>query len=47
MNLYPYQEEGVNYILVHQGTLLSDEMGLGKTVQTIGVINALPHLRNI
>jgi SWI/SNF-related matrix-associated actin-dependent regulator 1 of chromatin subfamily A len=47
MNLYPYQQEGVNYILARQGTLLCDEMGLGKTIQTIGVINALPHLRNI
>src|SRR5215469_10388660 len=47
MKLYPYQQEGVDYILERQGTLLCDEMGLGKTAQAIGVINTLPYLHNI
>jgi len=31
--LYPYQEEGVRFLLNHDRAYLADEMGLGKTVQ--------------
>lgn len=33
--LFPYQAEGVNFLLNHQGGFLLDEQGLGKTIQTI------------
>lgn len=32
-SLYPYQVEGVQFILAERGVLLADEMGLGKTYQ--------------
>jgi SNF2 family DNA or RNA helicase len=44
--LYPYQREGVEYMLARQGAMLCDEMGTGKSCQAIGVINALPQLRH-
>ena len=40
--LYPFQAEGVQFMLENEGTLLADEMGLGKTLQAIGLVNALP-----
>ena len=39
--LYPYQKEGVEFILTHRGCLLADEMGLGKTLQAIEAMNRL------
>jgi len=39
---FPYQVEGVKFLLTHPRALLADEMGLGKTIQVIGLINALP-----
>lgn len=35
MNLYPYQEEGVQFLVANKRAYLADEMGLGKTVQAI------------
>jgi len=44
--LYPYQQEGVNwlYFLYESGFngLLADEMGLGKTVQVLALLSLLP-----
>jgi len=37
--LYPYQQDGAEYLTTHPRALLADEMGLGKTVQ---VLAALP-----
>lgn len=34
-NLYPYQQEGVEFLLESGGALLCDEMGLGKTRQAL------------
>jgi SWI/SNF-related matrix-associated actin-dependent regulator of chromatin subfamily A-like protein 1 len=47
MTLFPYQLDGVRFLLEHPGALLADEMGLGKTVQAIGLINADPAIRTI
>src|SRR5258708_2711162 len=46
-SLFPYQLDGVNFLLEHSGALLADEMGLGKGIQAIGVINALLELQRI
>jgi SWI/SNF-related matrix-associated actin-dependent regulator 1 of chromatin subfamily A len=45
--LYPYQQEGVEYMLARQGAMLCDEMGTGKSCQAIGVMNALPRLHHL
>jgi SWI/SNF-related matrix-associated actin-dependent regulator of chromatin subfamily A-like protein 1 len=45
--LYPYQQEGVEYMLARPGAMLCDEMGTGKSAQAIGVMNALPQLRHV
>ena len=37
---YPFQIEGIQYILDHDSSLVADEMGLGKTIQAIGAFNA-------
>lgn len=45
--LYPYQQEGVDFLLDKRRALLADEMGLGKTRQAIATIvraSALPAL---
>jgi len=44
---YPFQREGIQFMLGRKGTLLSDQMGLGKSCQAIGVINALPEIRRV
>lgn len=38
---YPYQLEGVAFLMPRHGALLADEMGLGKTVQTILALRLL------
>jgi SWI/SNF-related matrix-associated actin-dependent regulator 1 of chromatin subfamily A len=39
--LYPFQREGVRFVIAHGGrALLGDEMGLGKTVQAIAAAAA-------
>lgn len=35
MTLYPYQEQGVEFLTQHKRAYLADEMGLGKSVQAI------------
>src|SRR5262252_6031080 len=47
MTLFPYQLDGVRFLLEHPGALLADEMGLGKTVQAIGLVNADPNIRTV
>jgi len=37
-DLYPFQEEGVQFLLEHHYALLGDGMGLGKSLQAIEVI---------
>jgi SWI/SNF-related matrix-associated actin-dependent regulator 1 of chromatin subfamily A len=40
--LFPYQKEGVKFILKNQGrALIADEMGLGKTIQAIAWLNTI------
>lgn len=41
MQLHPYQKEGVDFLLQHNGGLLLDEQGLGKTIQTLFAIRSL------
>lgn len=35
MKLFPYQEDGVNFLCLRDYAILADEMGLGKTAQAI------------
>lgn len=35
VKLYPYQKEGVEFIVFNKGAILADEVGLGKTLQAI------------
>lgn len=37
VELYPYQQEGIEFALYRKGAIIADEMGLGKTLQAIGV----------
>ena len=41
MELYPFQREGVKFLVSHQQALLGDEMGLGKSIQAIVAIRFL------
>lgn len=34
--LYPYQKEGIDFVLFRKAAIIADEMGLGKTIQAIG-----------
>lgn len=38
LKLYPYQQQGVDFLLHHSGGLLLDEQGLGKTIQALMAI---------
>jgi SNF2 family DNA or RNA helicase len=40
---YPYQFEGIAFLMPRHSALLADEMGLGKTVQTILALRLLFH----
>lgn len=40
---YPYQMEGIAFLMPRHGALLADEMGLGKTVQAILALRLLFH----
>lgn len=46
-SLFPYQVDGVSFLLAHSGAMLADQMGVGKTPQAIGVINALPNISSV
>ena len=37
---YPYQREGIEFVLRKKRALIGDEPGLGKTLQSIGAVNA-------
>ncbi len=39
--LYPFQQQGVEFLFTHNSALLADEMGTGKTVQTIIALRLL------
>ena len=39
--LYPFQKEGVNWLLDRKNRILADDMGLGKTLQTIHALQKL------
>lgn len=41
--LYPFQEDGVRWLMSHPVGLLGDEMGLGKSVQAIAALRLLLH----
>ncbi len=36
VELFPYQEEGIEFATFRKGAIIADEMGLGKTAQAIG-----------
>jgi hypothetical protein len=40
---FPYQMEGIAFLMPRHGALLADEMGLGKTMQTIVSLRLLLH----
>ena len=40
---YPYQLEGMAFLMPRSAALLADEMGLGKTMQTIVALRLLFH----
>ena len=39
--LYPYQIEGVEWLIAHRAAILADDMGLGKTPQAIAALRRL------
>ena len=39
--LYPFQRDGVRWLLDHSGGILADDMGLGKTVQVVTALSTL------
>lgn len=41
--LYPYQADGVEWLLSRKRGILADDMGLGKTIQVISAIRVLFH----
>ena len=41
MNLYPYQQQGVSFLVEKQQALLADEVGLGKTYQALDACRQL------
>lgn len=45
LSYLPFQEAGIEYLVLHHDALLADEMGLGKTIQVIGLMNALSSIR--
>jgi SWI/SNF-related matrix-associated actin-dependent regulator 1 of chromatin subfamily A len=42
-----YQKGGIAYAMQRPNTLIGDEMGLGKTIQALGLINAVPEIKNV
>ncbi len=40
---YPYQWDGIQFLIKHDKALLADEMGLGKTIQVIVALRILFH----
>jgi SNF2 family DNA or RNA helicase len=44
---FPYQLEGIRFLMPRHGALLADEMGLGKTMQTIVSLRLLLHAGDV
>lgn len=44
---FPYQMEGIAFLMPRHGALLADEMGLGKTMQTIIALRLLLHSQEV
>lgn len=44
---FPYQMEGISFLMPRHGALLADEMGLGKTMQTIVSLRLLLHSQEV
>lgn len=40
-SLYPFQRQGVAWLLTHRRAILADDMGLGKTVQVLAALRRL------
>jgi len=40
-SLYPFQREGVRFLVEHESVLLADEMGVGKSIQAIVALRVL------
>lgn len=47
LSYLPFQKAGIEFGSQRKNTLIADEMGLGKTIQAIGIINAIPNIKNI
>ncbi len=47
LNLYPYQKEGIEFIVFNKGAILADEVGLGKTIQAIVAAHFKKELFNL
>lgn len=47
LTYFPYQRDGIQWLLSRQNALLGDEMGLGKSIIICGVINTAPTCRNL
>lgn len=45
MNLYPYQETGIEFLLAHNRCILADDMGLGKSRMVLEAINRNTSIR--
>ncbi|KAL7571475.1 hypothetical protein ACA910_019226 [Epithemia clementina (nom. ined.)] len=41
--LFPFQQEGVQFLVTQERVLLADEMGLGKTVQCLQALNEIAY----
>jgi SWI/SNF-related matrix-associated actin-dependent regulator of chromatin subfamily A-like protein 1 len=41
IHLFPYQQEGIEFLVKTKNSYLTDEMGLGKTIQVIGFTNLM------
>lgn len=44
---FPYQMEGIAFLMPRHGALLADEMGLGKTMQAIVTLRLLLHAQEV
>ncbi len=47
MKLFPYQEEGVEWLQSHFRCILADEPGLGKTVQVAALLERCPGIKRV
>jgi SWI/SNF-related matrix-associated actin-dependent regulator 1 of chromatin subfamily A len=47
LEYFEYQKAGIEFLAKTPAALLCDEPGTGKTIQTIGVLNLCPEIRNV